>query len=616
MKLFKKPKDFVCAENVPIYLKVNAGTEKIKILTERIRYLLNQKKRGKVLVLTPTHKVIKEIKEQLNDISELDEKVFIGTFYSFCQSVLKHHRHYIGLGKMPYIFENENDRMAFIDQAIAQTPSMLNNYKTKNEDEQKDLKYQALKFISKVKQNLFEESDLNQHTDNPNFILLYQNYQGLLRDQNAIDGDDAILFVYKLFTSNPSIADIYCRSFFAICIDEAHNLNKAQYSLLKTLTKISKNTRKIKNPYQLTYKDASSFNNDNVMFIEDIRPSNIYLNGSSFNDIKNELINDFDPDFIELNENYRLSESVLRAIKKITPNIEEPFNNLVKEGIFELQGLENEKKEASWIVDKINKLISMKEHKDIEGTITYEKIAILARNKYLFNPLEKLFETSNIPFFHKIIPGLIKFESNLVQKLDSVLFYNQQNLSKFDISSDELPILKKLRDYIIKPQSEFKDETHNFQFFEDFKKEIANITKDENERNMILNDINELQKHWKGYKIYPDGDNRPFHQFKNAMILKAPSPSECAGITLATVDAMKGQEFDIVFLMGMDDETFPDYRAIQKEGIDLKQEENNLYVAFTRSKRFLYVTWPKKRRLPWGDEKKRKISRFLKKFDL
>ncbi len=86
------------------------------------------------------------------------------------------------------------------------------------------------------------------------------------------------------------------------------------------------------------------------------------------------------------------------------------------------------------------------------------------------------------------------------------------------------------------------------------------------------------------------------------------------GLTLSTVHTMKGQEFDIVYLIGMDEGTFPDYRAVQKGGIELEQERNNLYVAFTRAKRFLYVTYPKKRTMPWGGVKHRTISSLLKKF--
>ena len=89
-----------------------------------------------------------------------------------------------------------------------------------------------------------------------------------------------------------------------------------------------------------------------------------------------------------------------------------------------------------------------------------------------------------------------------------------------------------------------------------------------------------------------------------------------SGITLSTVHTMKGQEFDIVFVIGMDDETFPDYRAVRRGGIEMTQEKNNLYVAFTRAKRFLYVTWPQKRMMPWGDYKSRNISRFLNDFNV
>ena len=74
---------------------------------------------------------------------------------------------------------------------------------------------------------------------------------------------------------------------------------------------------------------------------------------------------------------------------------------------------------------------------------------------------------------------------------------------------------------------------------------------------------------------------------------------------------MKGQESEIIFLMGMDDLTFPDYRAVQKGGLELEQEKNNLYVAITRAKRHLYITYPINRAMPWGDIKPRKISRLL-----
>ena len=134
--------------------------------------------------------------------------------------------------------------------------------------------------------------------------------------------------------------------------------------------------------------------------------------------------------------------------------------------------------------------------------------------------------------------------------------------------------------------------------------------KDENEKYMIFNDIDELLRHWQNYA--KKTDIKSLHQFKNSMALGKTHPlTQHPGITLSTVHTMKGQEFDIVFIIGVDDETFPDYRAVRNGGIEMTQEKNNMYVAFTRAKRFLYVSWPQKRMMPWGDYKNRRISRFL-----
>ena len=130
---------------------------------------------------------------------------------------------------------------------------------------------------------------------------------------------------------------------------------------------------------------------------------------------------------------------------------------------------------------------------------------------------------------------------------------------------------------------------------------------------MILNDIKELLEHWHEYATKTD--KKSLLQFKNSMALGKTHPlAQKNGITLSTVHTMKGQEYDIVFLMGMDDETFPDYRAVRNGGSEMVQEKNNAYVAFTRAKRFLYVTWPAKRLMTWNDYKDRNISRFLRDF--
>ncbi len=610
IELSEKQKKIVYAETGPIYVKASAGSGKTRVLTERVRHLLT-KTNKKVLALTFTNKAGEEIKERLSDLPEIEKRVFVGTFHSFCQNMLENHGNLIGLAKMPHIFEDETDRLELIGQAIKQTPSYAGKYKTQDKKEQKNFRYRILNFISEIKRKLIADSELEQHTDDENLVLLYQNYQDILHAQNAIDFDDLLFLAYSLLVNYPKTAALYRRSFFAICIDEAQDLNNAQYQLLLALAN-------------------GEFTN--IMMVGDPNQSIYHFNGSSPDFMDKQFVSDFKPIVVELNENYRSSKKVLNAAIKIIPEAEY-IAETVKEGIFEIKGLEDEKAEAHWVVNKIKELIALKTHDDIEGEIICEKIAVLARNKYIFNPIEIQLEEANLPFYYKMTPGAIQFESDLMKIFDLALrvWLNPQDslhkkrllnrLNRLNIETSEninletiIPqIADELNKKLIKVVTELRDDGSNIkQEMERFRDNL-NI-EDENAKYMIFHDIDELLKHWHNYAKHTD--NKSLHQFKNAMALGQTHPlAQNNGITLSTVHTMKGQEFDIIFLMGIDDKTFPDYRAVRRGGIEMIQEKNNLYVAFTRAKRFLYVTWPQKRMMPWGDYKTRRVSRFLKVFN-
>lgn len=603
IELSEKQKEIVFADNIPIYVKASAGSGKTRVLTERVRYLLTNTNK-KVLTLTFTNKAGEEIKDRLSTIPEIEKRVFVGTFHGFCQYILENHGNSIGLSKIPHIFEDEQDRLELIEQAIKQTPSYAMEYKRKDEKDQTDFRYRVLNFISRVKRELIADNELGQHTDDENIILLYQNYQDILRGQNTIDFDDLLLLAYRLFVNYPKIAALYRRSFFAICIDEAQDLNNAQYQFLLVLVN-------------------SEFTN--IMMVGDPNQSIFHFNGSSPDYMDKHFVRKFNPDIVELKENYRSSKAVLSAARKIVPEAEDIVGT-VKEGLFEVHCLEDEEAEAKWIFDKIKELINLRTHADIEGDITFEKIAVLARNKYVFNKLETLLNENGMDFYYKMTPGPIQFESDLMKAFDLALRIKlnpQDTLHKIrllkllnisPVENTELQVIaSKLNDGLSKQLLEvvinLNEDGNNFKReLEIFKDKIT--IQDDNERRMILNDIEELLKHWFNYANKTD--NTSLSQFRNAIALGQTHPLALHnGITLSTVHTMKGQEFDIIFLMGMDDETFPDYRAIRNNGIELTQEKNNLYVAFTRAKRFLYVTWPQKRLMPWGDFKNRRISRFM-----
>lgn len=607
INLSEMQKKIVYAKDGPIYVKASAGSGKTRVLTERVRYLLS-KSTKKVLVLTFTNKAGEEIKQRLSDIPEIEKRTFVGTFHSFCQNILENHGNLIGFSKMPHIFEDETDRIELVGQAIHQTPSYAEKYRRKDEKQQKDFRYRVLNFISEVKRKLIADNEISKHTDDDDIVLLYQNYQDIMHAQNAIDFDDLLLHAYNLFVNYPKTAALYRRSFYAICVDEAQDLNNAQYRFLIALVN-------------------KEF--DNIMMVGDPNQSIYHFNGSSSDYMNMEYVRDFKPTIVELNENFRSSKAVLAAAKKIVPDAEY-VTGTVKKGCFEIKEFIDDDAESQWVVSKIEKLIAIKHHEDIEDNISYEKIAVLARNKYIFKNLEDKLKNNVIPFNYKMNPGAIQFESDLMVIFDLALrvrlnpqdvLHKHRLLARLKIDSNENLNLDDMMPYVLDSQNisviklvtELNNDGSNLKkCLEEFKCGLR--IEDENEKYMIIQDIEELLKHWHNYA--KKTEQKSLHQFKNSMALGQTHPlSQHSGVTLSTVHTMKGQEFDIVFLIGMDDETFPDYRAVRNGGVEMAQEKNNLYVAFTRAKRFLYVTWPQRKLMPWGDYKVRNISRFLKVFN-
>ena len=146
------------------------------------------------------------------------------------------------------------------------------------------------------------------------------------------------------------------------------------------------------------------------------------------------------------------------------------------------------------------------------------------------------------------------------------------------------------------------------------KKQSKSKQLDDQELMMAYDDFLEIRQHW---KKYVSTVNTPsLGAFRNAMALgQTASVSPEDAISLATVHTMKGQQAVVVFLVGMDDGTFPDYRAVKAgtSSSEMQQERNNLYVAVTRAQRHLYISYPKKRKMPWGDWSIRKRSSLLPK---
>jgi len=605
IKLSEKQQAVVNLDNGAHLIMASAGSGKTRVLTERVKRLVNQAK-GKILAITFTNKAAEELKERLVMNGQIREKVLVGTFHSFCQSILELRFKMLGFSTMPHVFEDTADRIELIEQAIQQVPYFEDIYNQLETKKRSEYKYSVLEFISMVKRELVSPEDIVSG-GNEEFLLLYEVYQDLLLSNNAIDFDDIILLVYKLLINNESVANLYRKSYEYVCIDEAQDLNKAQYFLIKALL-----------------GDI----NRNIMMVGDPNQSIFAFNGSSPDYMQKYFVEELNAKVHYLTDNYRCSRKVIDASNKLMGLDTTPVNYVIP-GWFSIKGFASEVEEANAVFEQIQALKNLQYHDDIEGEITYESMCVLARNKYVFKELEEKLKQSKVPYFYKTGGAGLKFSSSCMQIFDCYFRVKLNPLDKLHLSRlqkalktnevfNETNLLQnELRYpiYVLHLVNKITEDNFSLEF-KKFRKlfeenQIVGLTEDD--RRLIIYDIDELLLSWKEYQI--KNQKKTLLGFKNSISLGTVQAIKVeAGITLSTVHTMKGQESDIVFLIGMDDGTFPDYRATLKGGVELQQEKNNAYVAFTRAKRFLYVSFPKNRIMPWGDTKARSYSRFLSVF--
>jgi len=580
----------------------SAGSGKTRVLTERIKRL-SENVNDKILAITFTNKAAAEIKDRLGSSDNINKRVFVGTFHSFCQSILELRFKLLGYNRMPHIFEDDSDRLELIKQAIKSVPFFTDIYDNLEPKKKNEYTYNALQFISEVKRELISAEELAESSENLEYQYLFETYQDLLKSNNAIDFDDIIRLVYELFTNNEAVANLYRKAYSYVCIDECQDLNKLQYFLLKSLCgNIIKNVMMVGDPNQAIYG----------------------FNGSASSFMQEDFVSDFKAQKITLDENYRCSKSVIEA-SNILMGLEVEAINYVINGVFQIKDTETEIDEAKLVVNGIKKLINIKSHNDIEGEITFDKISVLGRNRFVFKYVEELLINEDIPYYFKSGNIGIKFSSISMKifdlyfrvkinpldklhqkKLEDILKVNDV-LSSNELEASKYPISLNIKEIVTDSTIE------NLHLkIEALKKLFNELINDDDEKKLTLDELEDFATQLIQYKkqnLRPSLDG-----FKSAIALGLTNNSNNKdfGVCLSTVHTMKGQESEIVFLIGMDDGTFPDFRAINKGGEELQQEKNNTYVAFTRAKRFLYVTYPKNRLMPWGDYKPRTISRFLK----
>ena len=279
-------------------------------------------------------------------------------------------------------------------------------------------------------------------------------------------------------------------------------------------------------------------------------------------------------------------------------------------------------------------------HPDIEGSVALEKCAILGRNRFVFQAVDNLLKEQEIAYYKKLSTANYQSVSDVVSEFELALRVLANPLDRLHVgmlarcwgigeTADDVYGDISLRDAtgldvltraaegassgssttVMRAVDKLEWSEQRFKFAQ----ALASLEKDaatmqEEERAQVMEDVKEWRKHWDFFVRSESGGHHNVAMFLSQVALGTTQQPNHEGVALLTVHSAKGMEFDVVFVIGMSEGTFPDYRA---KGSALVEEGRNAFVAVTRSRRLLYLTYPHNKMMPWGDTKIQQPSRYL-----
>ncbi|QSF13874.1 ATP-dependent helicase [Mycoplasma sp. Mirounga ES2805-ORL] len=594
----------------PLRIIAGAGSGKTRVLTRKIAYLVSELgiSPSKILATTFTNKAANEMTERVKQYTgEEINKLQICTFHSLCANILRKEAFHLNLNNDFQILD-ESDKKQVITSI----------YKNNGYDvEEVNFKY-IIRVFSRAKNNDFTTEELIEELNkrepaslksNAFIGKLFDEYNQYLKDKKCLDFDDLIILTKKLFTDFPEIRKIWSSKFSYILVDEFQDTSKHQYEIVKFLASDNAQLTIVGDPDQTIYG----------------------WRGADVN-----LILNFDKDFkntktIILDTNYRSTPTILNAANQLIKHNKKRFNKDLKTINPDGEPIEythafSVEAEARWVVQKINELKKKK--------IQLKNIAIFYRSNHYSRSFEQ--ELINEGINHKIFNGLKFFQRKEVkdvlaflrviydgsdialtriinvpnrgigevslkkitdaanQKKMSIYKYLIENFMSLDIKKKAKENLVLLLNLINKYRRALKQNgissvlTH-------FLKEInyleyidSDLTLNNSGRENIdelLESIKEWEKQNQGkglreyleeISIFSAGD-----EFDNSINY----------VSLMTVHAAKGLEFDNVFLVGMNENVFPHIKTLETSDEEMLEEERRLaYVAVTRAKDRLFVS--------------------------
>ncbi|HEX9011649.1 MAG TPA: UvrD-helicase domain-containing protein [Holophagaceae bacterium] len=603
----------------PLLILAGAGSGKTTVITRRIAWLIEEEgvHPGSILAMTFTNKAAEEMRDRVQRLVSVPlEQLWVSTFHSFCTRILRREGDRTPVGRDFVIFD-PSDQKSLMKQVLAELHLPEKQFHPRK----------VLEVISDFKNRCLLPEEAREEALDPwtrKVLEAYDLYQKGLRSHRACDFDDLLLYTERLFR-DPVIQAAYGDRFKFILVDEYQDTNRAQYLLVQHLAR----------------------RHHNLCVVGDEDQSIYGWRGA---DIRNIL--DFQRDFpeavqIKLEQNYRSTQRILDAASSVIANNSQRLGKTLwsdlghgESIVFKLA--DEGRLEAEWVVQRIL---------DLRVTDAGAKVAVLYRANWQSRQLEEALRAVNLPY--RLVGGVKFYERQEVKDLisylrlvsnpfDLVSFRRCVNapsrgvgpttLGKIEAAIPEGgTALDGLADLLRRGELKGRAQREMGRFLELFRRAagereaqgLAGLVR------WILQESGYLQSLEDEGTLEAEGRIRNLEEFLSAaaeaeslgvrlaefldritLAADADQVEESAHLSLMTIHCAKGLEFPYVFVVGMEEDVFPNRNARETpEG--LEEERRLFYVAITRAQRRLTLTAARRRRI-MGTEMLGMPSRFLR----
>ncbi|MCQ2338382.1 MAG: UvrD-helicase domain-containing protein [Paludibacteraceae bacterium] len=619
-----------------------AGSGKTRVLTYKIAYLIEQGiPASSILVLTFANKAAREMRNRIQEVVGLQQSklLWMGTFHSIFLRILRIEASRIGFNPQFTVYDT-SDSKSLIKTIIKQLALDEKTYKPSVVQNR----------ISAAKNSMMDERDYADNkearlSDNrynrPLLYLVYQLYQQRLREANAMDFDDLLMFTAKLFIMNSDVLEKYQERFRYLLVDEYQDTNAVQHQVVTMLAKKYGNVCVVGDDAQSIY----SFRGAEIQNILSFR--NIFPGCKLF----------------KLEQNYRSTQTIVNAANSLI----EKNRNQIRKRVFSKNSVGSPIKVSQCMDDVMEaEEIAREVQRQVDGRFSsYSDIAVLYRTNAQSRVLEDCFRRKKIPY--KIYGGLSFYQRKEIKDITAYirLLVNHEDVEALkriinvpargigqttlekilrakgeNMDVDMLDILcqpgeysselnagaqKKIMEFgqLIKLHSDMVADADAYSVVKSLltgSRLLADAASDTTPEGILrFKNLQEFEGAVLEFceKKGNDGDTEiGLADFLSEISLRTDQDnSKTEGtdtVTLMTIHSAKGEEFDVIFVSGVEENLLPGMKPLSPS--EIEEERRLLYVAITRAKESCFISFAQSRFIN-GQRMFSEPSRFIQDID-